>query len=388
MDKLKYMILSVWLFSMGGCTSEEMMPGDKVKDAEVRLSASIAGSAISTRAGDESYLNTTFKEGDQIRLVNTVFFSEPEFDKAQAFVYKEGDMDGNDYPFESLGDSETTGGGESGDEQDPVSWEDFKPTSLAYVFEAAYVPNRPSSIEEGNDSYLPVIPRDQGADDGVGFKNADLLLAHHRMLLDEKYKDIRLNFHHVFVMVKAEIIVPIGLGGLKEDALQSATLKNVQTEYELKYSETITNDGLRTVVGKGDPTDVTMWKQSSLKSGDQQTYVFLAIIPLPENNLIKDRDFLHFKVESSNGSINTYRFLPEKAIPLKQSCITTLKLKLSEDGNIAIPLSAEIKDWNNATGSANLHPETEIPDGGEPDNPDNPDSNDNEDKVEEEGGEI
>ena len=365
MDKLKYMILSVWLFSMGGCTSEEMMPGDKVKDAEVRLSASIAGSAISTRAGDESYLNTTFKKGDQIRLVNTVFFSEPEFDKAQAFVYNGGDMGGNGYPFESVGDSETTGGVESGDDQeDPVSWEDFKPTSLAYVFEAAYVPNRPSSIEEGYDPYLPEIPTNQGDDDGVGFKNADLLLAHHRMLLDEKYNDIRLNFHHVFVMVKAEIIVPIGLGGLNKDALISATLKNVQTEYELKYSETITNDGLRTVVGKGDPTDVTMWKQSSpLTSNDQQTYVFLAIIPLPENNLINDRDFLHFQVKS-NGGINTYRFLPKEAIPLKQSCITTLKLKLSEDGNIAIPLSAEIKDWNNATGSANLHPETKTPDGG------------------------
>ena len=336
MKQIIYIMLSAFLLTVSACSSEDIVPKEieENADADVQLAVSIAG----TRAGsNESFFKTSFTEDDEIRFVNTQYFSVPNFtQKSSIFLYDSEKSNTSNYSiFTQTGESAMT-------------WNRFHLTSYAFTFEAAYYPEN---------AYFTEVPSDQSSE--KKFQSADLLLAHHRTTLDNRYKEIHLKFHHVFCMVKLIIDVPVGIGGLPTNALQGAELKNIKRGYEVDYSQTISNDGVRSVKGvpvTGDntSTDVQMWVQSKETKNDVQTYNYYAIIPYQEQ--ITD-DFIHFKVKVGN-TVKTYRFKPadQGQISLRRSYITVLKLKLDEEGGLPVLLSAEIKDWDTASADMTLSP--------------------------------
>ena len=338
MKRLKYIMLYAGLLAITACSSEEFSPDETDKDAEVCLAASVSGSEATSRAG-ESYIKTAFTNKDQIRLANATFFGKPDFGNNTIYSFTE---KGTEW------DKFTPANGNS------VTWNDFSPTSFVYMFEAIYYP--------GNNPF-DYVPTDQNSE--AAFKEADLLLAHHRMSLDERFNDIYLTFYHAFAMIRVEAIVPIGAGGLPQNAIQSASLKNVQTEYTIDYTSTIQNDGLRTVTGDGELTDVKMWLQSkSVNSKDKtQTYIFLGIIPVPKEQ-ITGTDFVHFNVNVNNME-KTYRFVPNSSIIIRQARVTILKLKLGTDGDLPLLLDAEIKPWTEASAGMILDEEDSSTDNGQ-----------------------
>lgn len=74
-------MLSAFLFAVSACSSEDFIPIEKEnKDAEVRLITTISGSKVDTRAGNnEDFFKTQFTKDDEIRFVNTHYFSTPDF---------------------------------------------------------------------------------------------------------------------------------------------------------------------------------------------------------------------------------------------------------------------------------------------------------------------
>lgn len=323
MKRLKYIMLYAGLLAITACSSEEFSPDETDKDAEVCLAASVSGSEVTSRAG-ESYIKTAFTNGDQIRLANATFFGEPTFGDNTIYSYKEKGTEWDEF---------TPANGNS------VTWNDFSPTSFVYMFEAIYYPEKEP---------FESVPTNQNSEEN--FKKADLLLAHHRMSLDERFQDIYLTFYHAFAMIRVEAIVPIGTGGLPPNAIKSASLKNVQTKYKIDYTSTIQNDALRTVTGDGEPTEVKMWLQSkSVNSSDKtQTYIFLGIIPVPKEQ-ITGTDFVHFNVKVNNNNMEkTYRFVPNSSIIIRQARVTILKLELGTNGDLPLLLDAEIKPWTKA----------------------------------------
>lgn len=340
MKQIVYIMLSAFLLTVSACSSEDIVPKEieENADADVQLAVSIANSDAGTRAGNnETFFKTSFTTADEIRFVNTQYFSVPDFtQESSKFSY-------DPEKSEKLNKSIFTQTDESA-----MTWNSFHLTSYAFTFEAAYYPGK---------TYFTEVPSDQSSKEK--FQSADLLLAHHRTTLDDRYKEIHLKFHHVFCMVKLIIDVPVGIGGLPTDALQGAELKNIKRGYEVDYSQTISNDGVRSVkgvsvTGENTSTDVQMWEQSKETKNDVQTYNYYAIIPYQEE--ITD-DFIHFKVQVGN-TVKTYRFKPadQGQISLNRSYITVLKLKLNEEDGLPVLLSAEIKDWDTASADMTLSP--------------------------------
>lgn len=347
MKQTIYILLSAFLLTVSACGSEDIVLNEEENmDAEVQLAVSIAGSDDGTRAGNnETFFKTSFTTTDEIRFVNTQYFSVPNFtQESSIFSYDSEKSKNSDYSIFTQTDKPA------------MTWNSFHLTSYAFTFEAAYYPEN---------AYFTEVPSDQSSE--KKFQSADLLLAHHRTTLDDRYKEIHLKFHHVFCMVKLIIDVPVGIGGLPTDALQGAELKNIKRGYEVDYSQTISNDGVRSVkgvsvTGENTSTDVQMWEQSKETKNDVQTYNYYAIIPYQEE--ITD-DFIHFKVQVGN-TVKTYRFKPadQGQISLSRSYITVLKLKLNEENGLPVLLSAEIKDWDTASADMILDEE----DSTEPDN--------------------
>lgn len=348
MKRLKYIMLYIGLLAINACSSEKIAPdGETEQSIDVHLAASISESDNNSRSDNNTYIKTAFTTDDEIRLVNTVFFNTPDFTNENTIFTYVG-AENNKYKFTQSGQSSTTGGSDD----TGITWNDFSPTSFVYMFEAVYYP--------GNKPFTKV-PDNQDNNNGEGFQKADLLIAHHRMPLEDRYKDIELTFHHAFAMVRVEATVPTGVGGLPKNAIQEASMINVQTAYHVDYTATILNNELRTVYGIEDENnprkDVTMWLQSIKENTAKktQTYIFLGIIPAPKSNdpnepEIVQNDFIRFKVKVDDTITKTYRFVPkEGTIHLKQAHITVLKLQLGKDGVLPLLLSAEITPWTQAS---------------------------------------
>lgn len=346
MKRLKYIMLYIGLLAINACSSEKIAPdGETEQSIDVHLAASISESDNNSRSDNNTYIKTAFTTDDKIRLVNTVFFNTPDFTNENTIFTYVG-AENNKYKFTQSGQSSTT----DGSDDTGITWNDFSPTSFVYMFEAVYYP--------GNEPFSSV-PSDQS--NVENFKKADLLIAHHRMPLEDRYKDIELTFHHAFAMVRVEATVPTGVGGLPKNAIQEASMINVQTAYHVDYTATILNNELRTVYGIEDENnprkDVTMWLQSIKENTAKktQTYTFLGIIPVPNPNdpnepeIVQD-DFIRFKVKVDDKTTKTYRFVPkENAIHLEQAHITVLKLQLGKNGVLPLLLSAEIAPWTQAS---------------------------------------
>lgn len=343
MKRLKYIMLYIGLLAINACSSEKIAPdGETEQSIDVHLAASISESDNNSRSDNNTYIKTAFTTDDEIRLVNTVFFNTPDFTNENTIFTYVG-AENNKYKFTQSGQSSTTGGSDD----TGITWNDFSPTSFVYMFEAVYYP--------GNKPFTNV-PDNQDENNGEEFQKADLLIAHHRMPLEDRYKEIELTFHHAFAMVRVNVSVPIGVGGLQKDAFTEAYVHGVQSGFTVNYSSTMSNNGLRAVYGTGEKKDITMWRQSEISSDNKtQTYTFLAIIPVPndeEGGKIDQDDFVRFKVKVDNNTEKTYRFVRNEdagGIVLSQSRITVLNLKWDVNEGLPLLLSASIEPWKEAS---------------------------------------
>lgn len=349
-----YIILSACLLSLNACTSDDLIHNEENNDSEVRLMATIdSGNSSRAEIDDNKTLpegiKMNFTSGDKIHFVNTYQFEPPQYNESTVFTCTE--KEGTDgYMF-------TSGGND-------LTWHDFKLTSLVYIFEAAYYPDWQESTTRESSSLFSEnkVYSDQSSENGKGFFNSDLLLAHNRAYIKDKYKDIKLIFHHAFAMVR--VIAKVGInqyGGIPQDAIQLAKLVNIQRKYRVDYTQSIQNNELRTVTGEGYMSDeVTMWNYkktiTNTNGQKEQTYIFYAIIPVP-SGMIQGDDFLHFNIKDKDGKVSEYRFVPEDAIPLKQGYITTLKLDFSKEGSSPLLLYADIQPWKEASQDMELGPE-------------------------------
>lgn len=335
-----YIILSACLLALNACTSDDILPKEENTDSEVQLTAAIAGSGVGTRAEESDLtpdcIKKRFGDGDEIRFVNTVFFNTPDFADGTIFEYA-----GEDPTY---GSRFTKNGGTSGTGDDGtvnLNWNDFRPTGFVYTFEAVYYPNNQE---------LKFVPENQNEENGKpdNFIKADLLLASNRMDLNPEDKNIKLTFRHAFAMVRVDITIPIGLG-LDADAIEEAVLQNVQTGYTVDYQSSIDSGELRGVMGEGDQKEVTMYKYSTNKTTTTQDYTFVAIIPV--QTYINQDDFVRFKIKV-NDEDKWYGFKRnenQQTISLVQSKITHLVLKLDNLSGTPLLISAEVKDWLNAS---------------------------------------
>lgn len=339
------MLLSACLLAMGACSSEDIASQkEESRDAKVRLTAAISSSKASTRAEENlipGCIKKTFSKDDEIRFVNTVFFSNPTFDNNTIFKATGKHDATKGYEFTRSGTSSETQDTESdtGDNSNNLTWNDFRPTSFVYTFEAAYDP-------EGD--YNNQILNDQSTQDN--FLKADLLLASHRMPIEQRNEDIELIFRHALAMVRIDITMPISLG-LQKNAIQEAVLQGVQTQYKVDYKSSIDGGQLRHVEGTGETTTIKMYQLNTTvsKDGKTQDYTFVAIIPVPGEDINQD-DFVRFKIKVNNTG-TWYGFKRnegQNTIKLEQSKITHLKLTLNSEGGTPLLISAEVKDWSNA----------------------------------------
>lgn len=337
-----YIILSACMLAFNACTSDDILPKEENTDTEVQLTAAIAGSGVGTRAEESKLtpdcIKKIFCSGDEIRFVNTVFFNTPDFADGTIFKYAGEDQDDG---FKFTKNGETSGTGDDGTGN--LNWNDFRPTGFVYTFEAVYYPgktplyNVSESQNELNENDVP-----------ENFLNSDLLLASNRMDLNPEDKNIKLTFRHAFAMVRVDITIPIGLG-LDPDAIEKAVLQNVQIGYTVDYQSSIDSGELRGVKGNGEGKDVTMYKLSTKKTNNSQDYTFVAIIPV--QTYINQDDFVRFKIKV-NDEDKWYGFKRnenQQTISLVQSKITHLVLKLDNLGGTPLLISAEVKDWLNAS---------------------------------------
>lgn len=349
------MLLSACLLAMGACSSEDIASQkEESRDAKVRLTAAISSSKASTRAKENlipDCIKKTFSQNDEIRFVNTVFFSNPTFDNTTIFKAT-GKYDATKgYEFTQSGTSSETQDTESdtGADSNALTWNDFRPTSFVYTFEAAYDPQG---------QYNNKIPSAQTNEDN--FLNADLLLASHRMPIEQRNEDIELIFRHALAMVRIDITMPISLG-LQKDAIQEAVLQGMQTQYEVDYKSSIDGGQLRHVEGTGKTTTITMYQLNTTVSNEKtQDYTFVAIIPVPGEDINQD-DFVRFKIKVNNTD-TWYGFKRnegQNTIKLEQSKITHLKLTLNSEGGTPLLISAEVKDWSNAYTEVTLEEDKE-----------------------------
>ncbi len=364
-----YIILSACLLALNACTSDDILPKEENMDTEVQLTAAIAGSGVGTKAvAVESDLTPdcikkSFGAEDEIRFVNTVFFNTPDFTNETIFNFVEED---ETYGYKFTKNGETSGTGDNGTGN--LNWSDFRPTGFVYTFEAVYYPgNTPfDNVSESqnvlNENDVP-----------ENFLNSDLLLASNRMDLNPEDKNIKLTFRHAFAMVRVDITIPIGLG-LDTDAIEEAVLQNVQTRYTVDYQSSIDSGKLRNVKGNGDGKNVTMYKYSTNKTNTSQDYTFVAIIPVQTN--IDQDDFVRFKIKVNNADkwYGFKRNSDQQTISLEQSKITHLVLKLDNLSGTPLLISAEVKDWLNASSDMTI------------DEDDNTSSGDTEGGDQEDGG--
>lgn len=338
-----YIILSACLLALNACTSDDILPKEENTDTEVQLTAAIAGSGVGTRAEEidltPDCIKKSFGSGDEIRFVNTVFYNNPDFSDNTILKYAGIDQT-HGYIFTKNGEIQGTGDNETGN----LIWNYFRPTGFVYTFEAVYYP--------GNTPFNKVSEKQHELkSDGnkpENFLNSDLLLASHRMDLNPDDKAIKLTFRHAFAMVRVDITMPIGLG-LNADAIQEAVLQDIQTGYTVDYSSSKDSGELRDVEGNGVSEDVTMYKLSSETIGQTQKYTFVAIIPVQTN--IDQDDFVRFKIKVNNADkwYGFKRNSGQQTISLKQSKITHLVLKLDNLSGTPLLISAEVKDWLNAS---------------------------------------
>lgn len=368
----KYIIktsIPALIMLMTACHSSDEF-SEHVQETKVLIGATIAGNNKTSKA-DEYYKHDNFiKNRSRIRVVNTVNYSTPDFSDDgdyREYIYTDTDDTGaNFFPYKKG----ATDPGDLIDESFGFDWDKIVPTSSAFVFEAACYPMK----------YEPFTKIATDQSNQENFWSADLLLAHTRKPLSERYNLLRLKFWHVFSMVRVEIELPIAdedtdsgfpdntYNGeeITETTIKEIRLNNMQVEYEIDYAASIGSDGLRTVKGKGNKDGVIkMYRLPGTdKTEDGKLYCSFAAI-VPTQIIEKDKPLVELTIRTIVGvdsdkkqiiEDKEYIFKPNTAIEMTQAHITVLKLSNNEDTSNPVLISAQIIPWDNAYTEIDLTP--------------------------------
>lgn len=369
------------LLVCGAChSSDQYLDQDCQDKSRLAVSAVMEGSEEATGSSDYYKHDRFILNRSIIRVVNTVNYSVPDFKEGEYYDYiytEEGiSWDDNQPNFRPLKAGTVFGDENRVDPEGGFDWDRIVPTSNAFIFEAACYPMK----------YVPfdAVATDQS--DVEGFWSADLLLAHTRKPLNERYELLKLKFWHVFSMIRVELKLPVAesnadsgfpesvpgdTDGDKRETVESISLTGMYVTYNVRYAESIESNASRTVVGTSDGgrQNISMYRlpgedKVTVKNGRRYlNCVFAAIVPTQQirtqetlltlciNTIVGVNEDMSKKIEE-----RTYVFQPKTAIDMRQGHITVLQLTADEKSLNPVLLSAEVNPWSEAYTEVDLTP--------------------------------
>lgn len=363
------------LLVCGACHSSDQYLDQDCKDKS-RLAVSAVMEESDGRSRSDEYKHNHFiLNRSIIRVVNTVNYSVPDFKNGEFYDYiytvEDIDWDANKPNFMPLKAGTVFGDGNRVDPEGGFDWDRIVPTSNAFIFEAACYPMKYEPFD--------AIATDQS--DVEGFWSADLLLAHARKPLNERYELLRLKFWHVFSMIRVELKLPVAesnadsgfpMGTVDNKTVKGISLTGMYVTYNVRYAESIESNGSRTVVGTSDGgrQNINMYRlpdEDEVTVENGRSYlncVFAAIVPTQQ--IRTQETLLEFRINTIvgfDGDINkqkieekTYVFQPKTAIDMKQGYITVLELTADEESLTPVQLRAQLMPWNEAYTEVDLTP--------------------------------
>lgn len=363
------------LLVCGAChSSDQYLDQDCQDKSRLAVSAVMEGSEEATGSSDDYKHDRFILNRSIIRVVNTVNYSVPDFKNGEYYdyIYTLEDIDWNDNRpnFRPLKAGTVFGDENRVDPEGGFDWDRIVPTSNAFIFEAACYPMK----------YVPfdAVATDQS--DVEGFWSADLLLAHTRKPLNERYELLKLKFWHVFSMIRIELELPVAEsnadsgfpeGTDNDKTVKSISLTGMYVTYNVRYAESIESNASRTVVGTSDGgrQNISMYRlpgEDKVTEESDRSYlncVFAAIVPTQQirtqetlltlciNTIVGVNEDMSKKIEE-----RTYVFQPKTAIDMRQGHITVLQLTADEKSLNPVLLSAEVNPWSEAYTEVDLTP--------------------------------
>lgn len=376
MSKIRY-ILPILFLSLASCSADGPDIPTPPSGAEQPLQFR---SVVGGKGSEQIYEAQYFKQGDQIRVYCPRVYSTPNFgdDAAGMYIYEYSQMKDNaeeegwenwPYKFQPQG-----GLG--------FDWRTLESTNDVYMFEVMHFPGKKYMEEVPDRQDLP-YPDPTTADPETsisGLEAADVLIAHRRHPVDsDKSKAVPLTFYHVFAMVEVTVEIPVSetpAGGLfPRDAVREVYMRQMLTHYKANYGQVIDSDMLRTVhaIEGGERKDIYMKKDELTKEEEfyededwagepavYQRFVFRGIVP-QQSFLDYGNDFLYFKVkryDSEEPALYKFKFGTDtESFSLEQAKILSIRLKIDNNANELVVVTAELKPWLNAEGSFDMFPE-------------------------------
>lgn len=359
------------LLVCGAChSSDQYLDQDCQDKSRLAVSAVMEGSEEATGSSDYYKHDRFILNRSIIRVVNTVNYSVPDFKNGEYYDYiytEEGiRWDDNQPNFMPL----KAGTSNEVDPEGGFDWDRIVPTSNAFIFEAACYPM--------NYEPFDAVATDQS--DVERFWSADLLLAHTRKPLNERYELLKLKFWHVFSMIRIELELPVAEsnadsgfpeGTDNDKTVKSISLTGMYVTYNVRYAESIESNASRTVVGTSDGgrQNISMYRlpgEDKVTEKNGRRYlncVFAAIVPTQQirtqetlltlciNTIVGVNKDMSKKIEK-----RTYVFQPKTAIDMRQGHITVLQLTADEKSLNPVLLSAKVNPWSEAYTEVDLTP--------------------------------
>lgn len=374
MNKIRY-ILPILFLSLASCSTDGPNIPAQPSGADQPLQFR---SVVGGNGSEPIYESDYFEQGDQLRVYCPQVYSTPSFvdDAPGMHIYEYSQTKDNaaasgweNWPYKFIPAPGSTG----------FNWRTLQPTGNVYMFEVLHFPGK---------VFMEEVPerQDQPYTENLsisGLEAADMLIAHRRHPVEsDKAEAVPLTFFHAFAMVEVTVGLPVSetpAGGLfPVDAVQEVYMSQMLTHYEVDYSQTITSDMLRSVKAiEGEERKDVYMKKDELKenevffedtdwAGDParyQRFVFRGIVP-QQTFLEQGNDFLYFKVkrydDSDEPALYKFKFgTATKPFSLVSSKILSIKLKIDNNGNEMVVVTAELKPWIKAEGEFEMFPEDE-----------------------------
>lgn len=373
MNKIRY-ILPILFLSLAGCSADGPDTPASPSGAEQPLQFR---SVVGGNGSEPIYESDYFKEGDQLRVYCPQVYSTPSFvdDAPGMYIYEYSQTKDDaadslwaDWPYEFIPATGSTG----------FNWRTLQPTGTVYMFEVLHFPGKVFMEEVPARQDLPYVENPSIS----GLEAADMLIAHRRHPVADHGDVVPLTFYHAFAMVEVTVELPVSetpAGGLFPiDAVQEVYMRQMLTHYEVDYSQTVTSDMLRSVKAiEGEERKDIYMKKDKLNENEEfsdgkdwagdsaryQRFVFRGIVP-QQSFLEQGNDFLYFRVkrydDSDEPALYKFKFgTGTKPFSLVSSKILSIKLKIDNNGNEMVVVTAELKPWMKAEGEFEMFPEDE-----------------------------
>lgn len=294
-------------------------------------------------------------------------------------------------------------------QDEPLEWnkvQETGPNGNGYSLYCMYFPveNKLRKEDREGTTYFSVMT-DQSTIENL--KKSDILGANH--YTQAIFSRIRFKLFHLMTYVRVRLYVPVfdeeKRNGYREDALQYATIDNINPEFRIQWDNAVSPDFF-----PGPPVVVEPFNGSirmfehPLKAGEKEhqivklkykdflpkdyyeqgiegdydyvrVYDFSVLIPNQEQNKDENgvqafnKDFLHFYLRTNSGATTTYYFNPYyigsisgedryqdlATLNLSQGYFQYMELYLPRVGNEVIFLTADVTPWHQVGSEMLLH---------------------------------